>query len=287
MAQTDMSQVLDDIYEQRRNAPLSILGLAEPILNAQQQERLQAADTSQSQDGSQLDLNPSTLVTDLQHYRDLFSKLRFSYLEQVTKEKYIKNLIAQPPIIATAEQNAQLEEKLVAMKADLQVKKRDVDAIVVEMEQLARDIAVKYDIVEENVKQLETLPAEVDALEKEVEDLKRQVAEKEGQVEVSDDPRMNLSLEETNRLIEEQQKRDEELKKQIEVYERDLPVKVAECEKAEQELAELESQRQRVTKAARDAQKRREEGRRDVLEEHGRWYKSSEIVLKGLLGVQS
>lgn len=285
MAQTDASQIVSGIYEQRQIAPLSILGLAEPIVNYKQQEQPQQADDSQSQDGSQLDLDPATLATDLQHYRELFSKLRFSYLEQVTKEKFIKNIIAQPPVIATAEENAQLEERLAIMKAELQVKKRDVDALVVEIEQLARNIAIKYDIVEDNVKQLETLPAEINELEKQVEELRQQLSEKEGQVVVNDDPRMNLSLEETNALIEQQEQRNEELKRKIERYERDLPVKVAQCEEAERELQELEKERQKVTKAARDAQKRKQEGKEDLLQQQTQWYEDSTVVLRGLLGV--
>ena len=60
-----------------------------------------------------------------------------------------------------------------------------------------------------------------------------------------------------------------------------------ECEEAEKELEQLERKRNETTKAARDMQRLKEKGGRDMLEEQGRWYQSSEVVLKGLLGVES
>ncbi|KAK5071950.1 hypothetical protein LTR64_004271 [Lithohypha guttulata] len=296
MTTTAASQVLNDIYTQRQTAPLSILSLADPILNPEPQTLPQTPSSqsqsqlSVSQNGSNATnttiLTPSTLAVDLEHYRDLFSKLRFSYLEQVTKEKYLKNLIGEPPTLATPEQNAQLEEKLVVMKAELQTKKRGVDALVVEMEQLAREIAEKYDIVEAGMRQLETLPREVEGLEQEVEELRRQLREKEGEMEISSDPRMNLSLEETQMLVQEQRRRQEGLRGQLDTFERELPAKMRECEKAERELVEIETRRNEVTRTARDALRRKAEGKPDLLEQQGRWYKSSEVVLKGLLGVE-
>ncbi|KAK5950464.1 hypothetical protein OHC33_008407 [Knufia fluminis] len=291
MAQSDTSQLLNEIYTQRRDNPLNILSLAEPILAPETQ--FQSHPLSQSQNGSSRDspdhqnatLSPLTLSADLQHYRHLFSKLRFSYLEQVTKEKYIRSVAGEPPILATSEENAALEDRLAVMKSELKAKKLGVEALVQEMEDLAREIAEKYDGVNASVALLETLPGEVESLESEVEELRRQLAEKEGEVERSEDPRMNLSLEETDRLLQEQRRKNEDLARQISEVEKEMPGKVRDCEKAERELEEIEKRRNEITKLVRDAQRTKEQGGRDLLEEQGRWYKSSEIVLKGLLGV--
>lgn len=281
--QISPSDVLNEIHNQRRTAPLSILALAEPILTPQTQQPSQPS--SQSQNAEHSALSPSSLTADLAHYRDLFSKLRFSYLEQVTKEKYLRGIVGEPPILVTSEQNAALEEKLVGMKSVLQGKKRGVEALVSEMEGLAREIASKYDGVELQVRQLEVLPGEIESLEAEIEEVKRQLAEKQGQVEVSEDPRQNLSMGETERLLEEQRRRNEELQKQIEQLQQAMPGKIREVETAEKELEEIERRRNEVTRLARESRRVREEGGRDLLEEQGRWYKSSEIVMKGLLGV--
>jgi len=285
MANSSPTQLLSSINHQRSTNPLSILSLAEPILTSDLQSQASQSH-SQSQNGT-TNLTPSSLSADLTHYRELFSKLRFSYLEQVTKEKYLRGIVGEPPILATSAENAALEDRLAVMKIDLQAKKRNVEALVQEMETLARDIAERYDGVDLAVRQLEILPREIEGLEQEVEDLSRRVAEEQGEVERSEDPRMNLSLEETERLLQEQRARSGELQQQIQDLEREMPSKTRECERAERELQEVEIRRNEITRLARDAQRMKEAGGRDLLEEQGRWYRSSEVVMKGLLGVQS
>ena len=290
------AQLLADMNHQRTTAPLSILSLAEPILRPDTQpqpfSQSQSQSLSQPQHGATTDSasTAASLTLDLQHYRDLFSKLRFSYLEQVTKEKYLRSIVGEPPTTYTSAQNAELEEKLTVQKADLQAKKRAVEQLVQEMEVLARDIAVRYDAVEEGRKELEVLPGECEALEAEVQSLREMLRDKEGERVESEDPRMNLSLEETERLIEEQRARREELQAEIEGYERDLPEKIRSCEKAERELEEVEGRRNEITRLARDAQKRKAGGAPsgvDVLEMQGRWYRGSEVVMRGLLGMEA
>lgn len=273
---TDLSaaRLLEEIQQQRRDAPLAILSLAEPLL----------VPTS-PQPTKEQPLNPATLTADLAHYRDLFSKLRFSYLEQVTKEKYLRSIVGEPPLLATSAENAALEEKLAVLKADLQKRKRDVEALITELNELAGRIAETYDTVDVGMKKLERLPAENEKLEAEISRLREVLAAKEGD-EGSEDPRMNMSLEDTEREIELAKRKDADLRREIEDMKRDLPRKTEECEVAERELRDLEKERNEITRLARDAQRMREGGR-DKLEEQGRWYQSSEVVLKGLLGVES
>lgn len=270
------SDAVREIRSQNEQKPLAILGLAEPLL----------PDSSPQGDGNVQSnkevLDPRTLTSDLQHYRDLFSKLRFSYLEQVTKEKYLRSIVGDVPL-PTAQDNATLEEALVGMKASLQQKKRDVEALVTEIEQLARDVAQRYDSVQLDVKTMEVLPEEIDRLESEVAEL-RQAADERGAVQSDhNNPRMELGLEETERMIEEGKRRNEELQRELEALEREVALEEAEKERSEKEVADLGQQRNEVTRMAREAQRLRESGGRDMLEEQGRWYQSSEKILKGIL----
>ncbi|KAK1761679.1 hypothetical protein QBC33DRAFT_605009 [Phialemonium atrogriseum] len=52
---------------------------------------------------------PVSLEADLAHYRELFAKLRFSYVEQMTKEKFIRAVVGDPPMIVAPHENAALE----------------------------------------------------------------------------------------------------------------------------------------------------------------------------------
>ncbi|KAL8662478.1 MAG: hypothetical protein Q9168_008253, partial [Polycauliona sp. 1 TL-2023] len=83
---------------------------------------------------------PSSLAADLSHYRDLFSKLRFSYLEQVTKEKFLRAIVGDPPLIVESSENVELEKQLAEIKAVLKMQKEDVGRLVEELENRGREL---------------------------------------------------------------------------------------------------------------------------------------------------
>lgn len=283
----DARTLLTQIHAQRKQQPLSILSLAEPILIPQPPNTSQSQSQPQPQQAEPL--NPSTLSADLTHYRDLFSKLRFSYLEQVTKEKYLRGIVGQPPIQVSAEENVALEERLACMKVELQGKKRGIEELVSQMDMQAGGIGERYDVVDQGMRELEVLIEEVEGLEEEVARIREDVETREGERRVvrSEDERMNLGIEETDALVEDGRRRELELERQIRILEEELERKSRECEDVEKELEGLEGRRNEVSKAVRDARKLKEEGGRDRLEEQGRWYASSEAVMRGLLGVES
>jgi len=303
MATADYAGTLAALREHQSTQPLSILTLAEPILSSTPQNHSDNAEThdqfrpsdasSTTHNSSELDshLTPSSLAADLTHYKDLFSKLRFSYLEQVTKEKYLRSIVGDPPLVVTHDDNLALEETLVGMKAEVKRRKQEVEQLVSEMESRAREVAARYQSVSEGVRVLETVPREVQALKAEIDELKRMIREKKGGDDAresngSGDVRMNLSLEETAEALEEQRARNREIDEQIEALQRQLPAKTREFEKVDAQLVELEKKRNEATRLARDVRRRKEEGGRDELEELGKWYRGSDIVLRGLLGVE-
>ena len=97
---------------------LSILSLAEPYLvlpspnAANEAKRSSNASSTDSRSGA----TPAILSADLVHYRELFSKLHFSYVEQVTKERFLRAITAdQPRSFGGGDQPvAVFEEQLVA-----------------------------------------------------------------------------------------------------------------------------------------------------------------------------
>lgn len=172
------------------------------------------------------------------------------------------------------------------MKTELQAKKRGVEELVSSMEGLAGGLGEMFDVVERGRGELEVLICEVEGLEAELAEVRRGVEGREGVVVRSEDYRMNLGVEETGLLVEEGRARREELESEIRALEVELEARSRECEEVERELVGLESRRNEVTRAVRDARRLREEGGRDRLEEQGRWYVSSEAVMRGLLGVE-
>ncbi|EHY54548.1 hypothetical protein HRR90_002636 [Exophiala dermatitidis] len=330
----DYDATLANLRAQQTSQPLSILTLAEPITasslsktqsqsqsprsctNASQGPQPRASDVGNtsnstvshgtsasdfasngknvSAEGAQQQLTPASLAADLAHYKDLFSKLRFSYLEQVTKEKYLRSIVGDPPLVVSHSDNLALETKLAAMKAELQTKKRGVDALVAQMEEQARVLAQRYDEVAHGMELLATIPPQIDDLRREIEVLQAEVAKRRKGSTFDDDERdgesddisarMNMPLEATQQALDDLKARNLELDHQISLLQHQMPAKDREVEKVDRELAELEKRRNESTRLAVELRKRREQGGgRDEMEELGRWYRGSEAVLRGVL----
>lgn len=124
MARAPNSVAASEALQQLENAPkLSILTLSKPILD---QDRLAST--------------PVALAADLAHYRDLFSKLRFSYVEQVTKERFLRTICAGTPEFFSATENAEFEERLKSDKASLKEKKTEVAEIITALEEQGKEL---------------------------------------------------------------------------------------------------------------------------------------------------
>ena len=119
---------------------LTILSLSHPILNSSapsSHSRLSNASNSSAHTAA----TPSLLAADLAHYRDLFSKLRFSYVEQVTKERFLRAITGDPPEFVDASENAELEQELRVDKAGLKERKEEVRTLVQDLEEQGRQLA--------------------------------------------------------------------------------------------------------------------------------------------------
>ena len=295
----DYAAALSALHAQQSSNPLSILTLSAPLtattnapaplsnttVSAFSPPRPSDASSSSNPEPP----TPVSLAADLSHYKDLFSKLRFSYLEQVTKEKYLRSIVGDPPLLVSHAENVALENKLAVTKAELKEKKEAVGALVEEMEGLARELARRWDGVRVQTAVLEELPGRILELEGMVQVLRQQQASREGAglAASSADPRMNLSLDETTDLVAMQQERSRELDRQIAALERQMPAKVRECECVDRELERMEGKRNEAARMAMEAKKVKEEGGRDELEEKGRWYRSAEMVLRSVVGVDA
>jgi hypothetical protein len=113
---------------------LYILNISQPILNPE-------ASAKRSSNASDQERTPSALQADLEHYRELFSKLRFSYVEQVTKERFLRAVTAEQPEFVDGDENRELGEKLAADKAALKARKEEVRGIIGDLEEQGRVLA--------------------------------------------------------------------------------------------------------------------------------------------------
>ncbi|KAJ5306313.1 hypothetical protein N7508_005328 [Penicillium antarcticum] len=233
------------------------------------------------------DPTPASLEADLTHYKELFSKLRFSYLEQVTKEKFLRAIVGDPPVIVGHNENMELETQLADVKAELKARKEDARIMIEEMEAMGRDLASRYKNVELQTTQLSTLPASIENLESTIAGLRaKQVANMD-----PSDPNassyQNFSLPVTLSLLAEREAELASLNRQLAAVQNTLPRKTREAEAIERESSVLERRKEEAIMQAREAQRKKQQGESDGLEEMGRWYRGAEEALKELVGTEA
>ncbi|KAI0476501.1 hypothetical protein GGR56DRAFT_694012 [Xylariaceae sp. FL0804] len=246
---------------------------------------------------------PASLEADLAHYRELFAKLRFSYVEQVTKEKFIRAIVGDPPLIVGAAENAALERDNAAAKAGLKRLKADVAAHVAALEARAGELVRRHERAARDAARLEALPREVRAREAEVARLRAAAAAAAGGgggargdddneavvVEDGKNPELNLPLARTADLVDERRRRRGELDRELAQLRARVPRRRRELELLHAELQPLEARRQGSGAAAREARRRKEAalgGVEDELEARGRWYRAADAGLRRMLEIE-
>lgn len=245
------------------------------------------SDVSTHSASSALDApTPASLEADLAHYKELFAKLRFSYVEQVTKEKFIRAIVGDPPLIVTPQENADLEASNVAAKASLKALKTEVALLVEDLESRSRELAARYERVKLDRVKLKELPAKMEELQRRVDELRTKQAIQPGSL-----PEMNLPLAKTAVLVEERRQKVRDLERQVEQLSSLAPRKRKEMERLQMEVTALAAKRTQVSAAAREAKRRRENAQKaggadDEMEAKGRWYRASEAVLREMLGLK-
>lgn len=102
------------------------------------------------------------------------------------------------------------------------------------------------------------------------------------------DPRssQNLPLPATISLLSEREAELATLNRQIAAVQNTLPRKTREAEAIARECTVLERRKAEAITQAREAQRKKQEGESDGLEEMGRWYRGAEEALKEMVGVE-
>ncbi|KAJ5820362.1 hypothetical protein N7474_005953 [Penicillium riverlandense] len=267
---------------------LAIIRISEPI-SAEGVE----SSTSPAKRGSDVsvsnlnDPTPASLEADLTHYKELFSKLRFSYLEQVTKEKFLRAIVGDPPVVVGHNENVELETQLAEVKAELKASKEEASAMIAEMEKMGRDLASRYKTVQLQMTQLSTLPNAIQNLESTIAGLRaRQVANMDSAGPSNTSSSQNLPLPATLTRLSEREAELAALNRQLAAVQNTLPRKTREAEAMEREISVLERRKEETIAQAREAQRKKQEGESDGLEEMGRWYRGAEETLKEIVGVE-
>ena len=145
-----------------------------------------------------------------------------------------------------------------------------------------------YKNVELQTTQLSTLPASIENLESTIAELRaKQVATMDPSNPNNTSSSQNLPLPATLALLAEREAELAALNRQLAAVHNTLPRKTREAEAVERERSVLERRKSDAIAQAREAQRKKQQGESDGLEEMGRWYRGAEETLKELAGTQT
>ncbi|KAN0068518.1 hypothetical protein V8E54_013242 [Elaphomyces granulatus] len=275
---------------------LAILRVSEPIASAAEIADFARSPLKRNSDVSATALDnstPASLEADLAHYKELFSKLRFSYLEQVTKEKFLRAIVGDPPLVVGHNENTELEAELANVKQELRQRKEEVRMMVEEMEKTGRELArqkmrvVGYKDVSLQTAQLSTLPDSIANFESRIAAMRASQATTADASDPSNtSSSQKLPLPATLSLLTEREAELAALDRQLTTVQATLPRKKREAEVMERELVILERRKEETQAQLQEAKRKKREGESDGLEEMGRWYRGVEASLKHLVNVK-
>lgn len=145
-----------------------------------------------------------------------------------------------------------------------------------------------YKNVELQTTQLSTLPASIENLESTIAGLRaKQVANMDPSDPNNTSSSQNLPLPATLSLLAEREAELASLNRQLAAVQNTLPRKTREAEAMERESSVLERRKEEAMMQAREAQRKKQQGESDGLEEMGRWYRGAEETLKELVGTKA
>ncbi|KAL7269259.1 hypothetical protein RUND412_008083 [Rhizina undulata] len=221
--------------------------------------------------------NPVQVGMDLAHYKDLFSQLRFSYLEQVTKEKCLRAITEEPPLVIEASDNDALAKQLAVSKAELKKSKLEVESLLSEIEAIGRRLSSEHETITTMHTHLTTLPQKISDLTATIAALQH--------LQPSSEPDLNLPLPETHSLLSSQELELSRLEREFEEEQARLPGLNRRLEALGKEIRPMEMDKEGMEKFACEAVRMRDNARAEgrlESENVGRWYKSAYEALSTL-----
>lgn len=202
----------------------------------------------------------------------------------MTKEKFLRAIVGDPPLIVEHAENLELESQLAEIKAVLKAQKEYVGDMVKELDARGRDLSRRYETIILQTTLLSSLPPQIEQLNDTLATLRKQTQPTDTS---STSPSLALPLPATLELLEERQSNLDEVNAQLKALQQALPRQSRMLENEERELRKLEIERERAVSAAREAVERKQEGGgADELERRGRWLRGLESGLKGMLEVE-
>ena len=198
----------------------------------------------------------------------------------MTKEKFLRAVVGDPPLYISASENAALESRLLPTKATLKAQKIEVAELVADLESRGRELSRRYQQVQLQTAQLGNLPEQIEGLKSTIARLQA------AQEPKTDNPLLGMPLTKTLEVLAEKDAESAKLDREIEELRTAAERRMRELDRMQTELEPLRAQKTRAVNDAQDAQTRKAQGISglgDDLEQRGRWLRGVETTMRSIL----
>lgn len=226
----------------------------------------------------------------------------------MTKEKFLRAIVGDPPLVVEQQENVELEAQLAVVKAELKAQKVEVAGMVEELEARGRELSRRtlashplptatsetvracfslvwsltrpyagYENIQLETAHLSALPAQISTLQTTL----AQLQESQQSSTAPTNPSLTLPLPATISLLSTRASELDALNAQLRQLQTALPRKTRELERLEKDLRPLEVQKAGTVQGAQEARRMREEGGGEAgeMELRGRWLRGCVAVL--------
>lgn len=111
--------------------------------------------------------NPTSINEEINFKKELFSKLKFQYLEQETREKFLRAILENPPLYVEQLDIDKKIESNVELKRDLKKLKQKQKELEVELTVLALEVLELHEVFQGKARATELMLEEIEEMERE------------------------------------------------------------------------------------------------------------------------
>lgn len=219
--------------------------------------------------------NPSKIKEEITHLKHFSSKLKFQYLEQETRDKFLRLLLIDEKSISEEDidnivgENGQLKESLKQLKREIEALTEQAENVAEEVIRLNEKLAKEKEEAQKGLDEAAQLQKELDLLMEESENEHYKTLFHFKKLIDSDDIGLSEAISIANSAVESDEAALKEVRDKL--------------EKAKKELAEKKSQEEELRRRASDLKIQVEDGETQVLKGEQQEYAQKLGDIKGLL----
>ncbi|KAJ3416516.1 Tetratricopeptide repeat protein 16 [Chytridiales sp. JEL 0842] len=187
---------------------------------------------------------PKNMEAELRFHKELFSKLKFNFLEQTTKETFLKRVLAVPVQWPRSEEIREAEAKNESLKENLKAYKAETESAKEELESLVEAVCERYESLMELTKEAESVLQSLSEKQEELERLQQLVK-----------PDMKTTSE-LQAIVDEQNSELERLQSELENLNSQIAEKKAKTAEMEENVKDLQTQKSEVEFSVAEAEMR-------------------------------